>query len=129
MRNDIRNYNVRLAESTIENNGNMKVLRAKLKNAKKLIFKLKDKQGVIQTDRNKILDIAKGFYEDLFRSKRPKSHAERSQPRPVIMNVGSEEMPEITEEEVKAALKEMKNKKAPGDDDIPIEAIKEGGET
>src|ERR1700761_844966 len=45
------------------------------------------------------------------------------------MNVGSEELPDVTEEEVKAALNEMKNKKAPGDDDIPIEAIKEGGET
>jgi len=45
------------------------------------------------------------------------------------MNVGSEELPDVTEEEVKAALNEMKNKKSPGDDDIPIEAIKEGGET
>lgn len=54
---------------------------------------------MVQTDQNKILDIARGFYENLFRSTRPKP----------------------------PKLDEMKNKKAPGDDDIPIEAIKEGG--
>src|ERR1700744_719356 len=110
MRTDLRNCNVRLAENTIEHNGNMKVLRAKLKNSKKLIFKLKDTTDAVQTDRNKILDIAREFYEDLFRSKRPKPPVERSEPRPVIMNVGSEELPDVTEEEVKAALNEMKNK-------------------
>lgn len=37
-------------------------------------------------------------------------------------------MPEITIYELKAALKDMKNGRVPGEDDTPIEAIKEGGD-
>jgi len=127
MKNDLRQFNVRMAASAIEANGNMKVLRMKLSNGSKQIFKLRDRAGVIQTDQNKILDIAQEFYKDLFRSIRPKPPAEATQAKPVIMNVGSEEMPDITIDEVQASLNEMKNKKAPGEDNIPIEAIKEGG--
>jgi endonuclease/exonuclease/phosphatase family metal-dependent hydrolase len=128
MRADLRNYNVRLATSAIETNGNMKVLRSKITNTKKQIFKLRDKTGTIQTDRGKILNIAKEFYEDLYTSVRPKPPTEETNSsRPVIMNVGSEEIPDITLEETMAAMNEMKNGKAPGDDGIPVEAIKEGG--
>ena len=47
MRSDLRKYNVQLAENIIEANCNMKVLRSKLMNAKKEIFKLRDKTGTI----------------------------------------------------------------------------------
>lgn len=42
----------------------------------------------------------------------------------MIMNVGSEEIPDITAEEVNAALTEMKNGKSTGEDGVPVEAIK-----
>lgn len=130
MRSDLRKYNVKLAQETIEMNCNMRVLRSKLTNARKQIFKLRDKTGTIQSDQNKILDIAKQFYEDLYKSVRPKETTGRThQNHPVIMNVGSEEMPEITVDETTAAVNEMKNNKSPGEDSVPIEAIKEGGDT
>ena len=47
---------------------------------------------------------------------------EAHQDRPIITNVGSEELPDITIEEVKAAVTEMKNKKSPGEDGVPVEA-------
>ena len=75
---------------------------------KKKIHKLRDKTGTIQLDRNKILDIAKEYYEDLFSSKRPNPNVATS--RPVVRNVGSEDLPDILVEEVKAAVNEMKNK-------------------
>lgn len=63
--------------------------------AKKQIFKLLDKNGTIQTDRGKILNIAKEFYEDLYTSVQPKFQTEaKNSSRPVIMNVGSEEIPD-----------------------------------
>ena len=132
MRSDLRKYNVQLAQNAIEANCNMKVLRSKLMNAKKEIFKLRDKDGTIQSDRNTILNIAKEFYEDLFSSVRPAPTTTTEQThrdRPIIKNVGSEELPDITEEEVKAAVTDMKNRKSPGEDGVPIEAIKLGGDT
>src|ERR1700704_1830546 len=74
MRSDLRKYNVQLAQNTIEANCNMKVLRSKMMNGKKEIFKLRDKTGTIQ-----------------------------------------------------AAVNEMKNKKSPGEDGVPVETIKLGG--
>ncbi len=123
MRSDLRQYNVQLAQNEIEANCNMKILRSKLQSAKKEIFKLRDKTGTIQSDRSKILDNAKEFYEDLFRSTRPKQTTEGiHHTRPIITNVGSEELPDIT------AVKEIKNKKCPGENGVPIEAIKLGGD-
>ena len=103
MRSDLRKFKVQLARNTIEANCNMKVLRSKLMNAKKEIFKLRDKNGTIQSDRNNILNIAKGFYEELFLSVRPAPTTTTEQThrdRLIITNVGSEELPDITEEEV-----------------------------
>lgn len=103
---------MKLATSAIELNGNMKVLRTKMSNVNKQIFKLRDKTGVVHTDQNKILDIARGFYEDLFRSTRPNTSQTTTQARPVITNVGSEELPDITIDEVLASLTEMNSNKA-----------------
>src|SRR6201996_5812371 len=130
MRSDLRKYNVQLAENIIEANCNMKVLRSKLMNAKKEIFKSGDKTGTIQSDLRKILNIAKDFHEDLYTSVRPKQTTEEiPQVRPTITNVRSEELPDITVEETKDAVDETKNKKFPGEDGVPIEAIKVGGDT
>ncbi|XP_037028796.1 uncharacterized protein LOC119069032 [Bradysia coprophila] len=128
VKSDLRKYNVQLAQNTIEANCNMKVLRSKMTNAKKEIFKLRDKTGTIQTDRNAILNIAKEFYEDLFSSVRP-DPTNTNEDRPIIRNVGSEDMPDITIDEVHAAVAEMKNKKSPGEDGVPVEAIKLGGDS
>ena len=51
------------------------------------------------------------------------------QSSPEIINVESEDLPDITLEEMKAALDDMKNNKSLGEDGISIEAIKFGGDT
>ena len=77
-----------------------------------------------------MLNIAKDFYEDLYTSVRPKQTTEEiPQVRPTITNVRFEELPDITVEETNAAVDEMKNKKSPGEDGVPIEAINVGGDT
>lgn len=89
---------------------------------------MKDRTGAMHTDRKEILRVVKEFYEELYASVKQKPPEVNNQTMPVITNVGSEDMPEITIDEVEAALKEMKNNKAPGDDELPIEAVKKGGE-
>lgn len=44
-----------------------------------------------------------------------------------ILNVGSEDMPYITKEEIRNALSEIKNGNCPGEDIIMTEIIKLGG--
>lgn len=88
----------------------MKVLRSRITSAKKQIFKLKDKTRTIQLDRIKILKITEEFCEDLFTSmKQKQTNGEMGLSRRVIMNVGSEDLPDITVKEMKAAVHEMKN--------------------
>lgn len=127
-RADRRRYNVEQTAKIIEENRSMKVLRSKLAESKNIIFKLRDKRGVVKSNRAELLTIAEEFYKDLFTSIKSQPADEVVQPRPQIMNVGSEDMPDVTPDEVRAALKDTKNGKSPGEDGIPIEALKLGGD-
>ena len=70
--------------------------------------------------------MAKKFYESLYSPKVPP--LKNVEKRRNITNVGSEDIPDITVEEMQYALKHTKNAKAPGPDDIIIETIKHGGD-
>lgn len=65
------------------------------------------------------------FYSKLYTSTTPKPKIKRD----IILNVGSEEIPPITHEEIIDTLKLMKNRKCPGEDRITIEMLRMGGET
>ncbi|XP_044767130.1 uncharacterized protein LOC123323016 [Coccinella septempunctata] len=123
VRKNIRSYNTKMIENAIEDNSNMRVLRAKLSTGKHEITKMKDQQGTIISDRTGIAEHIKRFYTHLYTSTRPDPRATNK----VICNVGSEDIPEISKQEIKAALRQMKNRKSPGEDRITCEMLKMGG--
>lgn len=123
VRKNIRSYNTKMIENAIEDNSNMRVLRAKLSTGKHEITKMKDQQGTIISDKTGIAEHIKRFYTHLYTSTRPDPRATNK----VICNVGSEDIPEISKQEIKAALRQMKNRKSPGEDRITCEMLKMGG--
>lgn len=125
IRRDVRDYNKRWVMKTIEENKSMKVLRSKLTQGKTEINKLENKDGQITTNKKEILEVIKDFYSNLYGKE---SEGDDIRTVPHILNQGSEELLEITAEEVRKALSDMKNGKTPGEDNIVIEAVKDGGE-
>lgn len=123
MRKDIRSYNTKMIENAIEDNANMRVLRSKLSPGRHKITKMRDQQGNIILDSKNIAEHIESFYTRLYTSIRPDPRTAKT----VICNVGSEDVPEISGQEIQAALKQMKNRKSPGEDRVTSEMMKIGG--
>lgn len=129
IRKDLRRYNTRQIEKLIGNNMNMKVLKSKGNRGKLLITKLRNGQGNLIYGRNEIAKVIQEFYLDLYKQTvQPPTADTRRHTHPVI-NVGSEEMPEISISELRTAIGQLKKEKAPGEDGITNEMLKIGGKT
>ena len=74
---------------------------------------MKNEKKKQQTDRNEILKICTRFYKELYSSTPQDQHTS-----PKITNTDSLEVEAIMTSEVKKTLKEMKNNKAPGIDNL-----------
>jgi len=72
--------------------------------------------------------IIENFYRKLYSTSVPKPDRIVNEKRRIILNVDSEEIPEIDRSELRAALRKMKNRKAPGEDRVMSEMLKMGGE-
>ena len=73
---------------------------------------MKSKGNEVQTDNNEILKICACFYTELFSST---LHDHDPHPHPLK---NSSEVPPMMTPEIKETLKEMKNNKAPGIDNL-----------
>ena len=125
IRRDTRLYNTKEVTRVIEENRGMKVLRRKLSEGKKQISKIIDnKTGKATTNKKDILRIVRDFYAELYKGTTTR---EVGTDIPKVQNQGSEDIPEITKDEINNCLKDMRNNKTPGEDDITIENIKLGG--
>ena len=85
------------------------------------IKQIKDGNGVVLSDQNKIKERWEGYFENLLNEENPGVVFEDG-----IQNQGV--TPDVSRKEVKLALKKMKNGKATGPDGIPVEAWRSLGE-
>ncbi|KAH1028359.1 hypothetical protein HUJ05_001719 [Dendroctonus ponderosae] len=125
IRRDVKLHKTEEITRVIEKNRGMKVFRKKLSEGKKQLNKIIDKKnGQTTTNKRDILLIVRSFYAELDKKT---STTEIGVGIPVIQNQGSEDIPEITQDEINNCLKNMKNNKSPADDKMSTENIKLGG--
>ena len=118
---DIRKFNMDKIEEALSNSTSLKKVKLGLGLGKSEIFALKNSEGEVTRNRNEIIKIAEEFYTKLYSSNQ--EHVSTSPVESEVINV-----PEITVEEVKNALKGFKKNKAGGEDGITFEHIKEAGD-
>ena len=123
MRHEIRNYNTQKIKETIENNRNRKILKRKLMLGTKQILAIAEKDGTITRNNERIIKRIQEFYTELYKDTTKIIMDDKEK----IQEEGS--IQPISIQEIKTALKQIKNGKSPGGGDISIEMIKLGGDT
>lgn len=83
---------------------------------------MRDSNGTIYFNTDKILNVAADFYEDLYKSKL--SHDEKEELK--IDFDDNEPYEKFTMEELQTSIENMKNGKATGEDEICVEFLKIG---
>ncbi|XP_072398234.1 uncharacterized protein [Diabrotica undecimpunctata] len=101
----------------------MRVLKSNLTKGKSKITKIKNQQGNTVTEKTQIIKETQTFYENLCTSAIQNPVTDHR----TILNVGSETLPKIASSEIRHALQQMKNKKAPDEDRLTSEILKMGG--
>ena len=110
---DIRKYNHEIIRETSRAPKSLKKVRKTQKLSQDRLVTLLDKQGREIHDRDKIIERIVEFYTE----------------QSTIIHSDPSEVPEVTSWEAEAALRDMKNGTATGNDHINIETLEAGEDT
>ncbi|KAL0810833.1 hypothetical protein ABMA28_010143 [Loxostege sticticalis] len=123
---DIEEYREETVKKVIENHRGPKVFKKALLPGTQQITKLLDENQNLVNNRNHLQEIVVKYYQQLYKSTETEPDTMVSKR---VTNVGSEDVPEITDSEIETALSRMKNGKAAGSDNVLVEMVKAGGES
>lgn len=113
---DINSYNMECLQQAIEKNSSLRKVRGELAIGKREILSVRENNGDIITNKEKIIKRISEFYRELYSCEKILAKRESSK--------GIEP---VTEKEIELVLAKMKNGKAGGKDKIVGEMLKYGG--
>ena len=119
LKEDFEKYRTNKLLNAAINRKSIKTCKRELTLYRSAVTALKNKNGETITERRGMEDICKEFYTELFASK-------IDIPMPQLQE-SDEKLPPVLISEVRNAVFQMKEGKAPGKDGLTIEAIKAGG--
>ncbi|HEG7136646.1 TPA: reverse transcriptase family protein, partial [Staphylococcus aureus] len=122
IKDDVRGFNERIVQETIENNRSMKKVKRQLALGRKQILAVQKEDGTTTCNRQTIMKIVTNYFTNLYKKTENVEEEEQD------VNQNTQEIPSVLPEEVMAVIKQMKNGKAGGADGVLAEYLKIGGE-
>ena len=118
-REDVRKFNTQIINEAVISGTSMKAAKRRLGIGRNQMYAIKKPDGEVTHNKNEIIKVVEDFYRDLYNS--------NEQPQ-IEANAVTSDVPNITKEEIKRALKGMKRGKTPGEDGISIDLILDAGD-
>ena len=124
-RQDIRNHNTKIVENTISQGRGFKLAKKKPNQGRIQMCSIKEKDRTITKYRERIMERTKEFYQELYASRN------HTRAHPTCSKDDTQKLfkvPQVTTSEIHQAINQLKRNKAPSEDNITPELIKDAEE-
>ena len=127
---DLRNHRTTTIKEVIEQGKGLKMAKRKLNSWRLQFTGVREEDGTVTTDRERIVKRSREFYEKLYSSTRPRSELDTPPPPDNDTEPARrlEGFPDVKAWEVKLAVKQSKKGNAPGPDNVTIDLIETADE-